>query len=130
METRQSGSALSAASTAPIEVAHIAGRSRHYPGETVLFYTRLSVREAQPGATLRISIPAGLRLEGHSVTPELPDTALHTEDRHGIQTLIWSVSSQLEPGMHLARCERSLQMSFTILILQTNRINRSDAARM
>jgi phage tail-like protein len=101
METSQGGPALHMESTAPVQVAHIADRAHHYPGETVLYYTRLSVERLQPGVTLRISIPAALRLESHNVTPELPDTALHTEDRNGIQTLIWSVSSQLEPGMRI-----------------------------
>ena len=88
-----------AESAPPIQVAHVAGQSRHYPGETVVFYTRLLVQESQPGAVLRISLPDSVHIEGHSVSPEIPGASLYTEDRGSSRTLVWSVSSQLEAGM-------------------------------
>jgi phage tail-like protein len=88
-----------AESTGPIRVDHAAGQSRAYPGEMVVFHTRLSVRERHAGAVLRISLPPSLHLEEHSVTPKNPDASLHTEDAHGTQTLVWTVRAQLEPGM-------------------------------
>jgi phage tail-like protein len=82
-----------------MRVAHVADQSRHYPGETVVFYTRMLVQESQTGAVLRISFPASLHLEGHAVSPEIPGASLHAEDRGGIITLVWSVSSQLDAGV-------------------------------
>jgi phage tail-like protein len=46
-------------------VEHVADFNRRYPGEHVTFFTRVTVRQAIPGFSLRVQMPAGLEIDNY-----------------------------------------------------------------
>jgi phage tail-like protein len=88
---------------APLTVDHVADFYRRYPGETVTFYTRVRVRQAVPGFTLRVTVPAGLVVGDYQAPPEkgkakaLGDLPI-TSFENGARQLTWSVTEELQAG--------------------------------
>jgi phage tail-like protein len=93
----------------PVTIAHVADSTRRYPGESVTFFTRVDVREAIAGFTLRIAVPDGLTLGETSLQPNpdgrLPQLVFLDGERY----LIWQV-----PGDHTGGDRYEFQLAGTI----------------
>jgi phage tail-like protein len=50
---------------AAVTVEHVADFTRRYPGEQVTFFTRVNIRAAIPGFSLRVHVPAGLEIDNY-----------------------------------------------------------------
>jgi phage tail-like protein len=57
-------------SKAAISVDHVSDFSRRYPGEQITFFTRVTVRSAVPGFTVRVQVPAGLEIDSYQSSTE------------------------------------------------------------
>lgn len=83
----------------PVLVDHIADRYTGYPSEVVTLSTRLTVRSAVAGLTLRISLPEGLQLQDYCgpVAQPAPLPRLESSGQ-GPFYLTWSLPEALAPG--------------------------------
>jgi phage tail-like protein len=68
---------------AAVTVEHVADFNRRYPGETLTFFTRVNIKTAIPGFSLRVQVPAGLEITTYS------------SDQEGLMPVFFSV---MEPG--------------------------------
>ena len=53
-----------------VTVEHVADHNRRYPGETLTFFTRVNIKAAIPGFSLRVQVPAGLEITDYSSDSE------------------------------------------------------------
>lgn len=83
----------------PVSVAHVADQTRHYPGETVTYYTKVMANADLPqGFMLRVSLPDGLDVaEFDDPTAEASrvPTLLVTDDARYIT---WQVRRKVPAG--------------------------------
>ncbi len=70
-------------------IEHVADCYNRYPGEAVTLFTRLTLRAAPPGLTLRIHLPPGLDLEGYQAPAALPDLTPRVEVDGPDRSLVW-----------------------------------------
>lgn len=82
----------------PVTIDHVADGYRCYPGETVTFYSRVSVRETVPGLTLSVSVPAGLVVGDYQAPPVLGGTLPRLVFEDGARDLTWGVTEELKAG--------------------------------
>ncbi|HEY88914.1 MAG TPA: hypothetical protein G4N98_04150 [Thermoflexia bacterium] len=75
--------------TSPLRVAHVASDYRRYPGEPLVFYTRVTAAEEASGYTLRVTLPAGVTLE-RTVAPQKETVPRVVRRSTGGQTLTWN----------------------------------------
>jgi phage tail-like protein len=53
-------------SRAALSVEHVADANRRYPGERVTLYTRVNIKSAVAGFSVRVQMPAGLEIDTYS----------------------------------------------------------------
>jgi phage tail-like protein len=82
----------------PVAIAHVADFTRRYPGETVTFFTRVDVREAVAGFTLRIAVPDGLNLGETRMLPNPDNRLSQLVFLDGERFLIWQVPGDQAGG--------------------------------
>jgi phage tail-like protein len=82
----------------PLTIDHVPDFRRRYPGETVTFYTRVSVRQPLPGFTLRVAIPAGLVLGDYRGPPGVGDSLPIVEYEGDVSRLHWTLTRELPAG--------------------------------
>lgn len=75
-------------SKAAISVDHVADSSRRYPGEQIAFYTRVTVRAAVAGFTVRVQVPAGLEIDSYRSSAEGAMPVFFTTMESGARELV------------------------------------------
>jgi phage tail-like protein len=82
----------------PLTVDHVTDQNLRYPGEPLLFLTRVSTAEPLPGYVLRITLPAGLSIQGY-VPPAQEEGLVPRIVRwpEGGQTVTWRAETAIEP---------------------------------
>jgi phage tail-like protein len=82
----------------PLRVDHVADYYHRYPGETVTFYTRVSVQQPLLGFSVRITVPEGLTLSDYRALSVDESAMPLIEFGLGDQHLTWVVVEELEAG--------------------------------
>lgn len=93
------GGQVSRAGGGPVAVAHVPDQSRHYPGETVTYYTQVVAQADLPqGFMLRVSLPDGLdvtEFDDPTADASRVPTLLVTDDARYIT---WQVRRKVPAG--------------------------------
>jgi phage tail-like protein len=82
----------------PLRVDYVADYYHRYPGETVTFYTRVSIQQPLLGFTVKITLPAGLTVSDYQVLSADGDAMPLVEFGSGGQHVTWVVVEELEAG--------------------------------
>jgi len=82
----------------PVTVDHVADACRCYPGETVTFYTRVSVWQPVAGFTLGITLPASLVPGDTCAPPDVGDLLPVVAFEDGARHLSWRVARGVGAG--------------------------------
>lgn len=80
-----------------VQVDHVADAAHHYPGEEVVWLTRVTVLRDCAGFVLRVSLPPVARLLGAHAQASVLLYATETHD--GDSWLRWAVEAPLKAGM-------------------------------
>ncbi|MFP4345112.1 MAG: phage tail protein [Anaerolineales bacterium] len=82
----------------PLIVDHVTDLNLRYPGEPLVLFTRVSTAETLPGYVLRVTLPAGLAIQGY-VPPAQQEGLVPRIVRwpEGGQTVTWQVEETVEP---------------------------------
>jgi phage tail-like protein len=83
---------------ASLTVSHVADFNRRYPGEVVIFYTRVDVRKSLSGITVSVTVPQGLKLETYRAPSNHGSAVLEVEPDTGDSSLIWNLKEDLLAG--------------------------------
>jgi phage tail-like protein len=82
----------------PLRVDHVPDYYRRYPGETVIFYTRVSVQQPLLGLTVKITLPEGLTVSDYRALSGDGDVMPLVEFGLSDQHVTWNVVEELEAG--------------------------------
>jgi hypothetical protein len=82
----------------PLRVDYVADYYHRYPGETVTFYTRVSIQQPLLGFTVKITLPAELTVSDYQVLSADGDAMPLVEFGSGGQHVTWVVVEELEAG--------------------------------
>ena len=86
----------------PATVAHVADFYRRYPGESIIFFTRVEVHQPLTGFSLRITVPDGLVPGAAQATANHDGSLSQLVVVDGTCYLIWNLNKELGVG---ERCE-------------------------
>lgn len=91
----------------PLRVSHVAGTNRRYPGERVIFYSRVDTTCTLPHLAVEVTLGGGLALETYQAAPvgdEVPRVVSGRDEAgrgEGTSTrLLWDVAGPLPPGSY------------------------------
>ena len=80
-------------------VDHVASAYRCYPGETVIFHTRVTGQEAVSGYSLSIALPAGLEPSTYRGPARLSQAAPRFLLDEGAWTALWEIDTPAQGGV-------------------------------